>query len=206
MLTQMIPSSSAVARTLFLGTLIALGSCKSRDSAARPAPPPPKAAQVQLSNRLEAKAGVVAVDPAERIVTLRREDGSLFDVQAGDGVRNFDQIAVGDKLRVQYQETLAAALRPAGAGATPAEGAFAAGRAKPGARPGAGVGRAISLCVRIESIDRANDIVVFSLSTGELHAHRIVTPEGREFVKKLRLGDTVQLDYAEALALSITEL
>ena len=203
---QITPYYFAVARTLFLGSLLALSSCKSSESAGLSTSPPEQHAQVQISDQLEAKALVVALDRAERLVTLRREDGSLFDVQVGDGVRNFDQIAVGDKLRVQYQETLAATLRPAGVGAAPTEGVFAAGRAKPGAKPGAGLGRAISVCVRIESIDLENHIVVFSLSTGELHAHRIVTPEGREFVKKLRLGDTVQLEYAEALALSITEL
>ena len=50
---------------------------------------------------------------------------------------------------------------------------------------------------------RERDIVVFSLASGELIAHRLQTPQGREFVEGLKVGNVVQLDYAEAAALSI---
>lgn len=42
-----------------------------------------------------------------------------------------------------------------------------------------------------------------SLASGELIARRIQTPQGREFVSGLKVGDIVQLDYKEAAALSI---
>jgi len=79
-------------------------------------------------------------------------------------------------------------------------------RAKAGAKPGAGVGAGISVRAKVESIDRERDIVVCSLASGEMIARRVLTPEGRGFVKTLKIGDTVQLDYTEALALSIDKL
>lgn len=197
--------SSRVLSLPFFGALLALGACQTGQSGSS-LPPPSTTQRVELSNEFAATALVVSVAPAERLLTLRREDGSLLELQAGQAVRNFDQIAVGDELRVRYQETLAASLRPAGEKAMAAEGTLAAARAKPGAKPGAGMGVAISLRVRIESIDLPNDIVVFSLASGELVAHRIATPDGRAFVRGLKLGDTVQLDYSEGLALSIEEL
>jgi len=84
--------------------------------------------------------------------------------------------------------------------------AVGAGRAKPGKQPGAGVGVAVSVCVKIVSIDREREIVVFSLPSGELIARPIVTPEGRKFVKGLKLGDLVRLDYTEVLALTVEKL
>ena len=65
---------------------------------------------------------------------------------------------------------------------------------------------AVSLRVKIESIDRTREIVVFSLASGELIARRLQTAEGRELVQELEVGDLVQLDYTETLALGIEKL
>ena len=46
----------------------------------------------------EAKAKVEAVDAATRTVTFKGEKGNVFEVVAGDEVKNFDQIKVGDVL------------------------------------------------------------------------------------------------------------
>jgi hypothetical protein len=185
---------------VLLGGVILLGACS------EPAPKEPRSGRAQISNDVEATAGVVAIEPSARLVTLRREDGLQFQVKCGQEVRNFDQIAVGDRLRVRYKETLTATLRPAGEAAGPVEGVVAAGRAEKGATPAGAVGIGLSVRVKIESIDRERDIVVFSMASGELVSHKIATPEGREFVKGLLVGDTVQLDYTEVLALSIEKL
>lgn len=196
-------------RPILLAALMALGAlgaaaCQNTSTA--PEAPPQHGGRVDLSSELTARAIGVDVDRAERLITLLREDGSMFTVQAGPAVRNFDQIAAGDTLRVRYQESLAATRRPAGESTAPVEGAFVAGRAKSGDTPAGGVGLAASTRVKIESIDRASHIVVFSLDSGELRTVRAVRPEGREFVKSLKVGDIVQLDYTVSLALAIEKL
>lgn len=196
--------SVLVLRSVLSAALLALCACQTSQASSPPGPPETRRAE--LSNEYTALAEVVAVAPAERRLTLRRENGSSFDLVAGEGVRNFAQIAVGDVLKVRYKETLAASLRPAGEKIDVVEGAFLAGRAKPGAKPGAGVGMAISLRVKIQSIDREHDIVVFAPASGELIAHRLQTPEGREFVHGLEIGDVVQLDYGQALALGVEKV
>lgn len=188
-------------RPLSLLAVLALVACQSTGQPSAAADP-----QARVSQELTATAQVVAIDPARRCLTLRREDGRLVDVCAGEAVRNFDQIAVGDSLRVRYRASMVATRRPAGEGVEPARGAVVAARAEKGARPAAGVEVAVTLRVRIESIDLAHDIVVFSSAAGELIAHRLASAEGREFARGLEVGDTVQLDYDEALALAIEEL
>jgi hypothetical protein len=192
----------SVRRSLPLA-LLALCACQSGPSSP---PTEAKSTQAEISNEYTATAQVVAVSATKRMVTLRREDGAQFDVKAGPEVRNFDQIAAGDVLRVRYKETLAAKVVPGAEASKSATAALAAGRAEAGAKPGAGVGVGVSLRVKIESIDREKDIVTFSLGSGELIAHRVQTPQGREFVEGLEIGDVVQLDYAETLALSIDKL
>jgi hypothetical protein len=161
---------------------------------------------VDLSNEITATADVTAVDKGTRVVTLRREDGSMFQVLAGSEVRNFDQIKAGDKLRVRFKENLKASLRPANEGGPQAGAGVVATRAAVGATPAAGAAFGVSVKVRIESIDSAHDIVVFSLPSGELVSHRIATSEGKKFVEGLKIGDKVQLEYSQALALAIEKV
>lgn len=184
-----------------LGALLLLGACQSNDSAQTSEP-----LKASLAHQATISAKVVSVDSATRVLTLRRLDGTLFEVRAGEAVRNFAQIAVGDSLAVQYKETLDATRLPAGSAVLPIEAAVGAGRADAGAKPGVGVGAAVSLRVKVESIDLERGIVVFSPTSGELFARRLATDEGRQFAKRLKVGDTVQLDYAETLAVEIKEL
>jgi len=205
--------TSGFASTFVFVTALALGACTSTTSGeSAPAPKSasaegsttaPRSGHAQLTNEYVASAEVLQVDAAERVLTLRREDGEWLQLEVGESVRNFDQIQVGDRLRVRYAESLKATLLAPDA-RTPAAGELvAAERAAAGAKPSGGVGYAATVRVKIESIDRERDLVVFSLDSGELVTHRIATPEGRRFVSGLKVGDSVQLDYAEALAVSI---
>lgn len=198
-------SSSRALAIAIVGVLISLVGCKSGQSKSS-APAPSAKTSAEISNELTATAEVTAVERDRRVVTVRREDGSLVALRVGPAARNFDQIAVGDKVRVRYMESLTVSRRPAGETASSAQGAVGAARTEAGAKPGGGVGMAINLRVKIESIDPSHDIVVFSLASGELVAHRVATADGRAFVEGLRVGDVVQLDYTEALALSVEEL
>jgi hypothetical protein len=186
-----------------------LAACQSTESKSESThwpeqtPAPAAKQQAQITEEYSATADVVAIAPTERVVTLRREDGKLVDVKVGESARNFDQIKVGDKLKVRYKESIAAKKLAPGEAARPAEAALVASRAKAGEKPAAGVGGAITARVKIESVDREHDIVVFSLASGELVAHRVKTTEGREFIAGLAVGDVVQVDCAQALALSV---
>ena len=55
----------------------------------------------------EITARVTAIDRAGRLVTVQGEEGNQLVVQAGEGVRNFDQIEVGDTVAVTYTEAIA---------------------------------------------------------------------------------------------------
>jgi hypothetical protein len=187
---------------LIPAALLCAAACQSTSSNAAE----PESTRVELTDERSLSAQVVALDAADRGLTLRREDGEMLELQVGPAVRNYEQIAVGDTLRVRYEESLAVEKLPAGSEVRPLEAALAAGRAAPGETPGAGVALAWSARVRIESIDTKRAIVVFSLADGELVAHRLRTEEGRRFVEGLAFGDVVQLEYGQRLALGIEKL
>src|SRR5512135_3718347 len=112
------------ATALVAAAQLALSSCSSTPSSPAKAAAPPSAPtpQTQVSapqtptpategsragivmNAVTATATVDSINAAERKVVLRREDGSLTTYVCGPDVRNFDQIAVGDKVSVTLAE------------------------------------------------------------------------------------------------------
>jgi hypothetical protein len=196
---------------LFLGSILALGACKSSGSSATgssssSAPSSAHTGHATISNEIVATAKVSAIDAATRTVTLKREDGTPLRIQCGTGVRNFDKIGVGDTVKVKYKETLSATRLAPGDPGTQAGIAAAAGRAEKGAQPAAGIGMAATVCCTIRSVDLEQQVVLFTLPSGEKVARHVTTPEGREFIKGLKAGDNVQLDYTEVIALTVDKV
>ncbi|MEI7638473.1 MAG: hypothetical protein WCJ37_14275, partial [Syntrophus sp. (in: bacteria)] len=103
----------AMAAILAVGTQFAF--------AADPAAPAAKPAKKQTGEPgavvvevVKATAKVTAVDAAKRTVTLEM-DGKSKTITCGPEVKNFDQIKVGDQLKVTFVEALAVYLQKAGA-------------------------------------------------------------------------------------------
>jgi len=59
--------------------------------------------KVAATRTLTLTADVVGIDSTTRTVTLKGSKGNVVDVVAGDEVKNFDQIKVGDKVVAKYQ-------------------------------------------------------------------------------------------------------
>lgn len=198
-------SSNLLLSAALLGASLLLGACQSKE-AATPAAAPVTLTHATISNEISGTAVVAAVNAKTRVVTLRREDGALVEVHCGEEVKNFAQIATNDTLHVRFTETLEATLLPAGEPAQPAAAVVATTGAEAGATPAGAAGVAVTATVKVESVDLAHDIVVFSLASGDLSARRLVTPEGKEFAKGLKVGDTVRLDYAQILAVALEKM
>lgn len=192
----------------WLASLLALGaltacSSPSKSAVSSSSSSMPSKTHAEISDEVTESAKVVAVDQSTRMVTLMAETGEGVTVHCGDEVRNFAQISVGDTLKVHYKRMLGATLLPAGSDPAVATGCVVAARAPAGGMPGAGVGAGISIRVKIVSVDTSHDVVLFSLPTGQLVARTLMTAEGRDFAKGLKVGDLVQLDFAEAMAISV---
>jgi hypothetical protein len=150
----------------------------------------------------EAEATVTAVDPAKRLISLKTDDGREFTVEAGQDVRNFEQIEVGDEVRVQYYRALAADV--AEAEANDDEDAVLVGaRAAEGEKPAGASGMLYTAIVTIDSVDTATNTVIFTGPEGQQREATVERDEAREFIAELKPGDRVQLTYGEALAIAV---
>ena len=80
----------------------------------------------------EISAQVVAIDKTTRTVTLKGPQGNAVDIVAGDEVKNFDQIKLGDFVVARYGQALTLELRKTKVKAGEPTVREEAARAKPG--------------------------------------------------------------------------
>ena len=149
---------------------------------------------------VQISAQVVSIDKATRTVTLKGPQGNIVDVVAGDEVRNFDQIKVGDFVVVRYAQALTLELRKT-KGATGdltvrEEGA----RAKPGERPAAAGARQVTAIANVIAVDPKKSTITLKGPRGNVVTLDVQNPDQFKVVKK---GDQVEVTYTEALALSV---
>ena len=150
---------------------------------------------------VEATATIEAIDPENRLLSLRGPGGAAT-IQAGPEVRNFDQIRVGDEVKVTYTAALGAEITKSKEAPTTTLDT-AAYRAPAGAKPGAAVGASVSTTVQIESVDTSFDAVTFKRPDGFVRTIAVSSPEGKKFIRTLKKGDMVDVTYTEALAISV---
>jgi hypothetical protein len=152
------------------------------------------AREVKLSAR------VVGIDKATRTVTLKGPKGNVVDVVAGDEVRNFDQIKLGDLVVARYVQALSLELRKTKAGVREATEREAAARAQPGERPAGAVARQVTALADVIDVNPKNKTITLKGPKGNVVTLDVHNPDQFKVVKK---GDQVEVVYTEALALSV---
>jgi Cu/Ag efflux protein CusF len=149
---------------------------------------------------LRADATVESVDPATRTVGLKLNDGTKRSFVAGDEVRNFDQIKVGDKLKVRYAEAMTLELKKDGKAVVGRTETGSLQRAAPGQKPGGVAEREVTGVGDVVAVDAAAKKVSVKNAKGEIIDLPVQDPEQLKLVKK---GDQVQVTYRQALAISL---
>ncbi|HEY4136548.1 MAG TPA: hypothetical protein VGO34_15185 [Alphaproteobacteria bacterium] len=147
-------------------------------------------------------ATVENVDKAQRIVTLRRPDGSTVDFVADERVRNFDQIAKGDKVRAEVYEETAIFVRPATEKPTGRqEGKVQV--APKGDKPGMVGIDTSEMTARVDVIDYQNRLVTLTGPQGNQRTIK-VSDDVKRF-DNVKLGDEVVVRHTKALAVGIVK-
>jgi Cu/Ag efflux protein CusF len=145
-------------------------------------------------------ATVTAVDVAARKVTLKGPKGKEDVIKVGDEVKNLDQVKVGDLVVVTFSQGVVLSLAAPGAAAVAPTATATGAAAAPGEKPAADVKATIKGTVTIAAIDAKTRVVT------------LVGPEGRKFkvtagkeipLEKVKVGDKVNAEYTEAVAVAV---
>jgi translation initiation factor IF-1 len=180
-----------VAAVLFAS--LALAACQSES--------PPKPMET-IEDTVEVSASVESVDVANRLLSVKTPAGDVVTLEVGPEVQNLVQIRPGDRVVVRYREAIGARISNDAAG-QPVSIDVDTDRARLGQRPSARASATTNVPVTILSVDTRTNLVTFSGPDGLVRSITVATPQGREFIKQLKKGDTVVLSFTEALALSV---
>jgi hypothetical protein len=153
-----------------------------------------------VARSVQISAQVVSLDKATRTLTLKGPKGNVVDLVAGDEVKNFDQIKLGDFVVARYAEALTLELRKtkgAAGGVAVREGAA---RAKPGERPAVAGAREVTAIADVIGVDPKKSTITLKGPRGNVVVLNVQNPDQFKVVKK---GDQVEVTYTEALALSV---
>jgi len=155
------------------------------------ATPEPKAEKTSTTH---ATVAVTAIDKSGRKLTVKLPNGEKAQIQVPADVQEFDKVKVGDKIDVDYMQSVALGFLPKGTKPSATE-VEAAG-------PGM-AGRQMSVSAEVIKVDAANNQVTFK---GPKGTHRIVTvqdPDLQARLPNLKPGQVVVLQYTEAMATAI---
>jgi hypothetical protein len=155
--------------------------------------------KVAMADAVRVSATVQAIDKDKRLVTLKGPKGNTFVVHAGPEVKNFDQVKVGDEVVVRYVEALTLELKKGSGGVrerVEREGAVAA---QPGERPGAAVGRQVTVVADVIAKDAKRQTLRLR---GVERTIDLKVPDPKQF-KLVKVGDQIEATFTEAVALSV---
>lgn len=145
-------------------------------------------------------AEVVGIDRVDRSVLLLGPEGNVVEVEVSHAARNFDQIEVGDQVKIEYYESVALYLGKHGE-KPDASADLVAGRSAKGDKPGGIVVEAVDISATVQTIDRAKRTVTLKGPDGKSVTTK-VDPSVKAF-DTLKVGDTVHARYTEAIAISV---
>jgi hypothetical protein len=157
---------------------------------------------VQAEMLVELQATVGSIDLDSREVMLKSDKGEEMTVVAGPDVKRLDEVKVGDRVSIEYYESLTLAVTKV-EGDMPSETASAAEmRSEPTELPGGVKVRQATIAAKVTAIDAKASTVTLLGPKG-----RSVTLEVQpDVAANLKAGDMVNAVYTEALAVSLSRV
>jgi hypothetical protein len=155
---------------------------------------------IVVTDVLEVKATVEALDSKKRVLTLRGAQGRVITLRADKVVKNFEHLRKGDAVLADFVESVAIFIRAAKAPQSAAEARLVTIAPK-GAKIGVLLAETFALTSVVESIDlKAHQVTVREPNGG-----RWVLPVDKGFksLDRFRKGDEVVLRVTEAIAINV---
>ena len=186
-----------VLKASLLAITLAFGSAHAAD--AKPAAPAAETPAIVMGDAVKAEAEVVAINKKTRTVTLKGEDGNVFDVIVGKEAKNLGQVKVGDRVIAEHMEVLAMELKKGGGLRETVEKDINE-TAKPGQKPGAIRGREIDFVADVKSVDTKASTITILGAKGRVVKLHVKDPA---VMAQVKAGDQVKGTYVVATGIVV---
>jgi Cu/Ag efflux protein CusF len=141
-----------------------------------------------------ATVAVTAIDKNARKVTVKGSDGEKTEIQVPADVKEFDKLKVGEKIDIDYTESIAISMAPKGTKPSEMERVATA--------PGA-AGREMTVTAEVIKVDPAANKVTFKGPGGKHKTVTVQDPSLQARLPSLKKGQVVMFQYTEAVAAAI---
>jgi len=170
--------------------------------------PAPKAMEIKAvgegkaagARMLEVRAVVVGLDKAARSMDLKGPKGRVVTLVAGDEVKNYDQIRLGDQVVARFMQSITLELKKGGKGIMERTDTQDAVAAKPGERPGVAAARQIHVIANVVEVNKKAMTVTLKGPKGNYVDLHLQDPKQLARIKK---GDQVEAVFTEAVAITV---
>ena len=158
----------------------------------------PSWAQVTQSQTITLSGTVETIDQSRRTLNVRKTDGTFETVEVPASAKRFDELKVGDKVTVTYNNTVSARLKPPGEAAvdTGRQGSTMGQEARPG---GTSVVQR-TMTATVSAIDKGASTVAVVGPNGWKYSRRVADPT---VLDKLKVGDQVDLTWNTDMSVSV---
>ncbi len=178
---------------------------------ARPPAPTPGSVEMKLERPGKATATRLAVDSVTivgldvpgRLLSIRRRNGEVQTFKVGPDVTRLKEFAVGDVIKVEYQQTLELEYQAPGSETVAPESGATVGRSGMNEAPGAMVSAGVQATVKVTAVDPAQRLVSFQGPKGEIH--EVKAGPGIQ-LDKLKVGDRLLATYVENVAIRLEKV
>ena len=141
---------------------------------------------------------VETIDLQKRVVNIKTPDGKFETIDVPPGAKRFDELKVGDKVSITYNNTVSARLKaPGEAPVNTTMGATTAGQ---GERPGGTAAVERTMTVTISALDKNVPSITFTGPNGWKYSRRVLDPT---VLDKIKPGDQVDITWDTDVAVAV---
>ena len=141
---------------------------------------------------------VETIDQARRIVNIKKSDGRFETVDVPASAKRFDELKVGDKVSVTYNNTVSARLKPPGEAAVDTGSRTSTMGQE--ARPGGTTAVQRTMTATVNAIDKGSSTITFVGPNGWKYSRRVVDPT---VLDKVKVGDKVDLTWNTDMTVTV---
>ena len=159
----------------------------------------PSWAQTALPTHTVTLAGTVeTIDHGKRIVNIKTADGKFQAVDVPPSAKRFDELKVGDKVSVTYNNNVS--VRPKPPGEPPVDTGSKTSTMGQEERPGGTTAVQRTVTATVESIDTSTSAITFVGPNGWKYSRHVVDPA---VLAKVKVGDQVDISWNTDLNVSV---
>jgi len=155
------------------------------------------------AEKMSASATIEKIDTKKRELSLRDDEGNRFMVQVPEDVTTFDKLKKGDKIDLDYYQSVALSLKKPMKGEAPSAGEEVATGSAPNL-PGGMVARRITATATVQKVDVAANKVTIKAPNGKMDTINVSDPGLQSQLSNLKKGDRIKASYTEAMAITVS--